>query len=132
MNMFRNNAIILAVTVLALAVIAAFVIVLVTGADSDKLVEFLKWLLYVLPTGIVGLLIAKNNATISGQIASVGTGVSNVETATNGAMTARLDNQTDAIVTALKAHTEEVVYKAISNSPTLPPPDYTHTNTIVN
>lgn len=126
MNMFRNNAIILAVTVLALAVIAAFVIVLVTGADSDKLVEFLKWLLYVLPTGIVGLLIARNNATISGQIASVGTGVSNVETATNGMLTARLNAQTDE----LKTHVDNALANAITNAPAVPP-DYTHTTNVV-
>lgn len=124
--MFRNNVLIIAGTVIVLAVLTVFTIVLITGSDSDKLVEFLKWLLYVLPTGIVGLLIAKNNATISNQVASVGAGVSNVETATNGMLTARLLAQTDE----LKTHVDNALANAITNAPAVPP-DYTHTTNVV-
>lgn len=101
--MFKNNALILAGTVIAVALIAAFVWVDVANANTDKLVEFFKWLLTIVPIVIVGLINTRNNSVISQQVA-------NVENATNGALTARLDAQTEM----LKQHTNDAINSALA------------------
>jgi heme/copper-type cytochrome/quinol oxidase subunit 2 len=113
-GMFKNNVIIIALTTVCLAVIAAFVFVLVRGADTDKLANFLQWLLTVVPIVIVGIITAKSQNTISNQVTSVGQGVTNVETATNGMLSARLNAQTQV----LKDHIDTVVASQNSNVPT--------------
>lgn len=103
--MFKSNALIMAGTVIMVTIIAAFVWVDVSGKSTDPLVEFFKWLLTIVPIVVVGLINTRNNATISQQ-------VSNVETATNGKLTAQLAAQTEA----LKQHTNEVVNTAVAEA----------------
>jgi hypothetical protein len=125
--MFKNNVLIMAGTTIFIAVIAAFVFVQIRGGDTTVLFNFLQWMLTVVPIIIVGLVVTKGQSTISSQVSSVGTGVTNVEAATNGKLTERFDAQT----ALLKEHVDNAI-ASIATQPVSPPPDYTHTENVVN
>ena len=89
--MLYNKFNVAAVLAFGVVIVAGFIVIVALGADSDKFVEFLKWLLPLAGMGFIQLLTVQ--------------GIKKVDTQTNGALKQQFNDQTET----LKQHIDDAV-----------------------